>query len=326
MLIQTPYFTKINAILWHPAYSCGTGCKGCYVAEGSINKYNPTQEVIDNNIDLVSDLIFNQRKLRADQLTIAVDKLGRRAITNTLLNLNKIPETKVHLTVKSAKYWIEQIKVPLSGVSLLSISFKVNSPDKVALQIKDINRLRTNSHSPSIGLNIIVSEDTMTYTGMEVLSKLIDNGYKTEAEQIYFIVKKSLLHKYMCGRDTEDFFKLLYQNQKHIKRMRDSGINLYLDHCIKVPYDNIKYGRNNLCSAGVDRLSIWPNLHISGCPYDTNCFYQGFQKLKLMEKVDKALHFYPALQSPGCYTFTNAIKYIRDNWKDLGFMEDLFGE
>jgi len=287
-----PGCKRYAAILWQLS-ACNKNCKDCYVKgslAASIQRLGKQEEVRRH--------LLETKKLYCNQLTISVDKDARHFIGLVLRERHKFQETKLHLTVKSFKTWLEEIQLPLDGVDMLTLS----KPVKDKEELEKLETLLDIHPNLRLGLNVILTDYLPWRLDIQPFLQ------KKLVHSIYVIFKKPRLGGLVRPGEIENFFKSLWTLQSSFKEV-SKYTNLYLDHCISRQYTNLLTGKGYDCSAGIDRIHIWPDGSITGCPYDGDLVVDPEKSPRPEEHCDVA---------------RVARLYLSKNLDDFKFVKEIF--
>lgn len=261
MLVISESTLKIEHVMWQPTANCIRGCTGCYVAASNSASYTG---LVDTEI---LDLIYISKKLQCNQFTISVDTL-KEYPENFIMSLrgaivmagNKDPDyPMLCFTVHDWRTWKNFMKaLALSdnqiygAMSILSVS----APDPEISILKH----KCAMHNVVLNYNCLVS---YPIGKADYFIRNVNNTHQT-----YLILKKAPLG------EAPDF--------KHVEAWIDTIKDLpekkviIQDACM---VDTAKYiNVGGSCTAGIDKLMLWPNGDVTGCPYDSKNKYGKSKK------------------------------------------------
>lgn len=241
-----------NAIFIQPTFNCALNCKGCYVKEST------KHEQIDRDtlLSLIRYLWVSD-KFWIKQITLAVDDLPDEeeardkmiGALSTVLRLNKLFKNKIelHITCNSLSTIQKYVDAGLSleyitqNLDLLSVSRLTSSDIPTLRYIRQFTRVNYN-YMPTPGLR----------------------GYEeilSEVDQSYYI-----LHKAGLGRSNNpEYIRTFKEGLRELSGSRNRH-KIITDSCVT---DSIRFLREGTgCSAGISKIHIWPDGHVTGCPYN----------------------------------------------------------
>lgn len=243
----------LNAVFIQPSYECALNCRGCYIKESKRDSEMSSETLLS-----LIRWLWVTPKLWIRQITLAVDDLpdeeGPRdkmvAALSSVLRLRKLygnGRTELHITCNSIFTLQKYIDFGLSleyivqNIDLLSVSH-LTIDDRPALQyIRQFTKVNYN-YMP-----------TRSMSGYEEMLKHVD--------QSYFI-----LHKAGLGRKNNPEQVGIFKDGLLRLRLFKERHKVIVDSCVQ---DSNRYKSNGTgCSANISKLHIWPDGHISGCPYN----------------------------------------------------------
>lgn len=277
---------ETNSLFLQPTYSCGKGCQGCYLKEQEkfLDKKNNYPQFWQ---DLIIDLFHNQKYIKANQVTLALDTLPSKQhllYTNAdrefMLRLAKLyfsaastrdnlQEPEAHITVNCIndfKQYIEELDMGTGlKLNLVSIS-NINN-------LEDIRLVRKLAPGAEINWNIL-STSLVKYSLEYIKSILqaVDNMYL-------------LLHKAPLG-DTGHNIKSFKEACRKIDELREDSYEPPADSCKlpelvdKVVVDHCMTDARNFkstgkgCSSNISRFQVWPDGRVTGCAYNSHNQYR----------------------------------------------------
>jgi hypothetical protein len=249
----------IDHIIWQPQFKCINHCKGCYIKDSKVSKYQGSI-----NLDII-DLIFDSEKVKCEQFTLSIDNFIHKqdelinaikevwkryenttkekpALCITLYDYNTLVRLVAHLNMT-----IQQFLTP---VSILSLS-NFPASGRTCEEFKE----HCTASKTILGYNKVITQD--------VKDNQVFNIGCRYADQVYLV-----LHKNPLGEE-QDKCMISYWRQaiEVVNKSKGPATTLILDSCV---IDSTKQETAFKCSAGLRKVTIWPNGTVSGCPYDTN--------------------------------------------------------
>ncbi len=278
----------LDAIFIQPSYGCALDCKGCYVKESVQNGQMP-RELIKEFLEY----LFTGYRIQTRQITIAVDNLpegngdqstrDRHIMLGTLktavdLKKETKSDTELHVTANSYaalyKYWRQigpfYIDNERSPVNLISYS---HIPKSVLFKMRDY--FATKSHT-QINYNYTPDGNWAAY---EEALKVVDMSY-------------FVLHKAGLGhRNDPKQIQLYKEGLRFVDTLPEElKKKVVVDSCVTDSYDFLKTGHG--CSANIRKIHIWPDGHVSGCPYNKEGGHPAHTLEQLISNIEEVMKQY----------------------------------
>lgn len=288
MITRTPGLVEVYNVMWQPIYRCIMGCSGCYVADSPSSKYKgkPNTEIID--------LIYKDKKVICQQFTISLDTILPKDIEDlgdllssikALWNIYKEAddcgcnstvrksiegENLPQLCVTAYNYntirqWYKAMNMTeqefLAPLTLLSLS-NFPSLEKNSLILQE----KCKASRTLLNFNCMVTEKTAG-------SRAFRMGY-TYADQVYLVLKKSPLG----SEQAVDAIRHWFEAKKEVPKEK-----LMEDACLQ---DTVILLKDKYkCGAGINKVHIWPDGSVSGCPYDAHHIVTKIDKSRITKNV-----------------------------------------
>lgn len=278
-----------NAIFLQPTWTCQKNCKGCYVKEKE-SKFGSEEMDISVWEDILTQLVSEQKTLRAAQVTMALDTLPKTAARlkmqlifadyNDLVSqFSTENDTEFHFTVNSVNDLQTYDPIVNPRMNLVSISHLKNADE--------IHTVRDFFPKAKINYNVM-SGDLVS----QVNSKGIDHvrSIVKNVDSVYILLSKAPMG--LQGHDFNGFFQALeiLKQFKAVKQetdgqacaLPDLSSKFIMDGCM---VDAAKFKKTGFgCAANVSRFQIWPDGRVTGCAYNSHNQYG-----KLAESFDDVI-------------------------------------
>jgi hypothetical protein len=264
MLVISENTIQIPHIIWQPSFQCSGQCKGCYIYSAPINR-----EKIETRTEIL-DLLFNKnedhKSIQCEQFTISLDSFINQPdpiLVNALIKLwNNKPVEQLCVTLQNynsllkwaqiMKRSVEDFIKPLSFLSLSSMP----AQGKTALELSEL----CHKHITVLIYNRVIKESVKE-------SKAFEIGCRY-ARMVYLVLFKPPLGQQL----NPNALYWLTEAYALAEEYNNDCSGVVLDKCVT---DCNKYlTTNHTCSAGLDRITVWPNNQITSCQYDTSNLYQ----------------------------------------------------
>ena len=277
MQVKSPGRVHVDHVMWQPIFNCKMGCDKCYVAESPAAKYNGpvTAEIIDL---VFSKYISEDKKnyVVCGQFTVSLDSLiefpttlldelnslwslykeaddcGCETTTKKSIDNNQLPELCVTaFNMNTINNWcsklgmtLHQFLAPLTVLSLSNLPVQ----GKKCLEIQEACK----------ATRTVLNYNKMINSPKDIESKSFEMGVRY-ADHVYLVLKKSPLGQEQNVEDMINLFKAV----KHVPPEK-----LTRDACIT---DAVKKINTNFkCGAGIQKVHVWPDGSVTGCPYDAH--------------------------------------------------------
>ncbi len=269
-----------NAIFLQPTWTCKKNCQGCYVKEKE-SKFGSDE--MDTNIwlQLLYHIKSNGTKLRASQITLALDTLPKTAARYkmeeiaseyfaTISQHYKVedPDTEFHITCNSVND-LKEYNERADGLHLCSISH-LNNAD-------EIGYIKSVFPNAKINYNVMSSDfvKQVNARGIDHVKSIVRN-----VDSVYLLLSKAPMGQE--GHDFSGFFQAL-ETLKQFKNPKqevtegeacavpDLASKFVMDGCMQ---DSRKFIKTKFgCSSNVSRFQIWPDGRVTGCAYNSHNQY-----------------------------------------------------
>lgn len=266
LLQQSNNFCSFVSILYQPTFHCERRCHNCYVAANptmmSLSRAKENDYFYWTIAEELIDLLFYSRKLSCEHLSIAVDEsdLCKKIVRKLLWERGLARENdrpRFHFTARNIH--------TLGWLSFDALS----KGDVISLSTIDENTLKTLEVAKPylvkkgilLNFNFMQTIDCFWNFPASRFSRIFDQGYAilNKDVSIYKVETPELYHSYPYHK---------YYNSL----IRDGYTTILPDKCWieSERYWKMDQGRLNLlCGAGTEKIMIWPNGSVSGCPYNS---------------------------------------------------------
>lgn len=281
-----------DAVFIQPTYGCALNCPGCYVKESVKHK-----QVQANTICDFLEWLWDGSRVYTRQITLAVDNLPPTHNYNwhtMVKTMDKCLElrqkygnrTEFHMTVHSVKALIEYLGAAkkLCGYPLVDL-----------LSISDI----TGTHDEWCWLSVARDSGQKINWNYTVPTSIdgLDGGY-TELNRFYMAINcvdtvHLVLHKPGLG---ESYTSEVIEAYKKFLRVLNNNLNpeqktkIIVDGCVRDSYNFVTKGYG--CGANTRKIHLWPDGHVSGCPYNTRGGSPAYTLKEIIENVYDATTAY----------------------------------
>jgi len=257
MQIKIPGIVSINHIMWQPFLNCTKRCKGCYVQLAG--EQEQQAEVSDEILQLLK-----QDKVRCEQFTISLNSFvvadskieelaamlrhfwqwcesfpNQPDICLTVHDATALLKWQVVMKLQPAKFW--------RPVAMLSVS-----------------------HMPSLGKKAMALKETCEKHGVELnYNKLVNKIHIDKATEIgcrYAHQTYLVMHKAPLGEKQNIEHVTNWLN--HLVPVSGQTEQMYPDICCEASKAFNNSGE--MCSAGIDKVHVWPSGRVTACPYDSH--------------------------------------------------------
>jgi MoaA/NifB/PqqE/SkfB family radical SAM enzyme len=258
---------NIDAIFIQPTYGCALNCSGCYVKESIQNGQMPKRIFKE-----FLEYIYSSGRVNVGQVTVAVDNLPEgfsdkeKRDYGIMLETYKSAielkresgsKTELHLTVNSYPAYVKYLRKV--GVS----NQPHNSPSPVNLvsyshiapkfvEIFERSYKKYEEGDPQINYNYMP-----------------DGKWDNYAEALKFVhMSYFVLHKPGLGNRLDPMQVQLYkEGLRFVDTLpRELKKKVIVDSCVTDSHDFLSTGYG--CSANIRKIHVWPDGHVSGCPYN----------------------------------------------------------
>lgn len=298
-----------DSVFIQPTYSCALNCPGCYVkASMSETRRQVHQTVL---VDFL-EWLWSSHDIHTRQVTLSVDNLPKeplqqdwwimvRALDKCIeLREKYVGRTQLHLTVHDIpafKEYLGPVK-RLYGdpqVDLVSLS-KIHGTHAEECWIRVAKE-----HGKRINWNYAVP--TNIYNG--------PNGVYANVNHFIQVLKwvdsaYLILHKPPLGKSYD--VKVLNAYKRFLSYMDgnlppEEKAKIIVDGCVRDSYNFVSKGYG--CGVNTRRIHLWPDGHVSGCPYNTSGGRSAHTLQKIIENVYAATEEYEftSCQLPSDYYY-----------------------
>jgi len=277
--VKTPGIISINHVMWQPIFECIGSCTGCYVKKSPSARY--TGPIKTEVLDLIKE-----GKLKCDQLTISLDSFRKPApakvkeFTDILKHLLATWSTHdpelgfaVH-DVNALTQWIYAMNMKLSEVLKKITILQISSFPALG---KDCDELRAACKSAD---TILIYNKTIKPTTATSKKFAMACRY---ADKVHLVLHKSVLGERQSRSAISNWARAIKASPAD---------KLELDQCMTSSRKWIENAYS--CSAGIDRVHIWPDGFATACPYDSNrcylndtdCEVNTWESLEMIETIN----------------------------------------
>lgn len=260
--------SHIHHIMWQPTANCSCKCAGCYVPKMK-------QDNVDIEIALA---VFSRKETTCNQFTLSADDLTQmpKELKDCVRGIwKKYPDNTLPMLCVTAHSWNTvqrwardldmSVDEFLQPISILSLSTFPSLGKNISFMIEQCHQ-----HDTKVNYNYMVK-------GGEENSKPFEMGCRY-ADQVYLVMKKAPLGQV---QDPQDFANWL-KARKLAKQWKVK--NLVEDTCV---LDSVHYLHTKQpCSAWKDKVHVWPNRTVTGCPYDSHQTCGNMDSCKIFEVVE----------------------------------------
>lgn len=289
----------LNSVFVQPTYGCALFCKACYV-QGSVKG---KQLSVDSLSSLIRFLFVTDR-YNIKQITIAVDNLPREDSESSKIMQGVLREAirmRTTGTWASCLDWVRpQLHITVNSLSALGEYF---TPDfrlwdvKTGVDLLSVSHLRMED-LPT--LNLIREFTKVNYNYLPTLGTL--SSYRKILEHVdlsYFLLLKAPLGQPQDRQQVLDYTdSLVFLRDLPLELSR----KVVIDSCVTdaINWQKTGYG----CSANISRLHIWPDGHVTGCPYRQDGGRTASSVREVVDNIEMALQEYDFTNCtiPSCYT------------------------
>jgi hypothetical protein len=295
LLINSPERETWNSLLWQPMFTCSKEENKHCLANCQIAK-SPMRIAGWERVKQVSNQLIDRLYLRKDldceHLTIAIDKGSAGKFLAEIFPKFLFHRTtgdyqhKFHFTVNEVD--VEQLlaglepfcqQIPPGLIQLISISMT----GQVDLNLEYLKSSRL-PKGTKLGVNFLPTIHRWA-TAQELIRDVVSwSLIKSYADQFYIILEKGQTDRNYMSWDLfydalgEILGQTIIIEGKDLRRKVHKRI--VLDRCVR---ERLKPDGGH-CSAGIDKLSIWPNGEVTACAYD----FRGEHKV---DSIYETAHF-----------------------------------
>ena len=247
----------LDHVAWQPTSNCQASCPGCYIQNSLSASYRGPVK------DSIVSLIYEEQKVVCKQFTISLDSIPKppqdvvdilnRVWSEYVSPPNDLPELCVTAQSWTAVlYWVRAMEISeeqfLNAISILSLS-NLPTLGKVCAEVVSKCQLA----NTRLNYNRMADKDLSD-------SKAFEMGLRY-TDQTYLVLKKAPLGQRQNDEDVINWFKA-----RAIARKQAPGKAID-DTCMR---DSERFSNTQLtCNAGIHKLHVWPDGHVTGCPYDS---------------------------------------------------------
>lgn len=266
MLVKSDNSIHIDHIMWQPTFKCQSKCQGCYLRYSRAAQYEGPL-----NHDIIN-LVFVEEKIACNQFTISLDTVYK--IDEELLEQIKWLWKYYHAAVNS------DIETATPQLCITVENWNTIIRWAGAMNMNIINFLSplhmlSISKLPTLGKKCEdihnICRDAGTELNFNKLAKkhmndLEEKIFRTQCrytDNIYIIFKKNPL-----GSEQDPDMVDVWLHTIAIAADEVGLSKLCTDICIRESHRKNQEGL--LCSACIEKISVWPNGSVTGCLYNTN--------------------------------------------------------
>lgn len=267
----------LNAVFIQPTFSCAKSCPGCYIKE-SVQAGQMSKELLASIIRYM----WISNRFQVHQITLAVDDLPDNEMAiimihslKEVLRLKSVygKRVELHLTCNSMKTLDKYID---SGISLRYIAMNADMISFSHLSEQDELLLEYLRSFTKVNYNYMPGGNLNAYREM---LKHVDMSYL-------------LFFKTGLGRLNDP--RAISRFKETIIAMANWGSEerskIIVDGCIR---DAAKYQVSGFgCSANISRIHIWPDGHVTGCPYNKDGGKPATNITSIINNIEDTLNKY----------------------------------
>lgn len=277
---------KLDAVLIQPTYTCALNCTGCYVKESkqgkpmSIHLFKQVMDYLNYN---------GVGKYDIGHLTLALDNLPTDYMDANIMKeaflwyLWGIDEKKT--TAKLPRLHITANSPDVLTNYLQQMGLRWNQlPER--LELISFSHIDMDNPNHAMALGYLTGLKKKINYNFMPMGQPLDNLKKT---LFYVEMSYIVLHKTGLGNKNDqariNYFK---EALKEIDTWPEEyKKKIFVDHCVQDAFKFKKTGYG--CSANVSKLHVWPDGHISGCPYNKDGGVPVNNITGFKDAMDKAL-------------------------------------
>ncbi len=242
-------------LIWQPTFTCRSGCPNCYINKSPMKIFNEQKQR-----QLLS-LLCSEELIVENEVIISLDTVPKRRRKDIQSEISLVSDIlqcgsfRRHLAVRDIEtliFWTKRCPgLPWKLVSRISFS----NPKGIREYPELIRNRKINWNFLSSGkFSGITKED----------EELI--------ETIHLILEKEELGRKIPQENIDKFLKM--------KEELSGSKKVITDKCWEASVNK------KCCGASINRIHVWPNGSITGCPYDSNGV-MGFNEETVLETLQK---------------------------------------
>ncbi len=231
---------------------------------------------LDSNVNILIDRLYLKKNLDCEHLTISIS-LG---LLGDEFLYNKLPillwhrmcgdyKHKYHFTVNVTDYFV-------LARELRRWTYITDIVDLVSVSIRPLQDTTSDNFfhvlkeqlpkGVKLGINYLASgeldSEADAVEQRNLFRNVLDGTEQDLIHQVYFILEKGRVSRWnKFGRALEN---LLSQSIGRVNQRRKMYKRVTIDRCVRDMLSS-----KQVCSAGIDKIHIWPNGEVTACPYDS---------------------------------------------------------
>jgi len=233
-------------------------------------------------LETIIRYLWISTRYNVQQITIAVDDIPNNnvlaesimlAALTTSLRLRSVYKNKIelHLTMNSIKTIDQYID---RGITQRYIAQNVDLLSFSHLSEEEVLRLKYIRSFTRVNYNYMPSENLDNYKKM-----------LSEVDMSYYLLYKTGLGRINDPRAIEKFKSGINE----IKHWAEKD-KIIIDGCVR---DAVKYLSTGFgCSSNVSRIHIWPDGHVTGCPYNKDGGKPAQNMTQIIDNIDETMEKY----------------------------------
>ena len=267
MLVLTDKSIYLDHIIWQPRFTCARKCFDCYIYDNK-EKQNLKKPLNTSILNLI-----NEKLISCDQFTISldhrdswspIDKELVSALYNFIFNMSYPLKSHIKIclsvdSINTFNTWCAILNVSyeciLSRIHMLSVS-SIGSHQNIIIELVS----KCNTNNTIFNYNKLVKNIESTQT------KEFELGCRF-AHHVNLVLEKKALGGF-TNKTTIERRKKLLSIARITARALSKKDNVSLDICCSEKKKFLEKG--TACSAGISKLTVWPDGSVTGCPYDVN--------------------------------------------------------
>ena len=289
----------LDAVFIQPTYSCALDCKGCYVKESTKSAQQETAKLFKDFVDW----LLENNQVRTRQITLAVDNLPspRRVSMRDPVHRTRVAMLDIlhHLitTIDKSNPNHPELHLTVNSPEAATEYFRELGPE-IDTQAMSTVTLVSYSHLAQRHLSWLQnSKPSREAAQLEVNYNYMPDGrydlYREVLEHVdmsYVILHKAGLGKRNDPKQIQVFKEALRVIDTWPRHLKDKVI---VDSCVT---DSYKFKTTGFgCSANISKVHVWPDGHVTGCPYNKDGGRPAYELVGLVNNLKEALNRYEFL-------------------------------
>lgn len=249
----------LDALFIQPTFACALDCRGCYVKESTKGSQLSKSELAKFVYSLWTD-----KRVLVSAITIAVDNIpkfdqvSKDIMVNTLgIALKRASDNpgqiELNVTMNSPDTLHQYAD---AGISPLTIFKNCDLVSFSHIKGTDITQLKELRAEGKAKLNY-----NYTHSNQEKIIRYLHT--LQHVDMSYYV-----LHKAGLGKTNDpEAIKVFKEGLLAMKDWpQDIKNKVVVDRCVQDAFSYVKTGFG--CNANVSRMQVWPDGHVTGCPYN----------------------------------------------------------